>query len=55
MSTEAVSKPETKFANADFADEFLEIDCNIPLLDFKHTTLFAFTLCLYNSDTDTYS
>ena len=56
MSSESESKSaESEFHDSNFADEFLEIDYDSPLLDFKHTTLFALISCLYNSDTDSYS
>ena len=56
MSSESESKSaESEFHDANFADEFLEIDYDSPLLDLKHTTLFALISCLYNSDTDSYS
>ena len=56
MSAESESKSaESKFYDANFADEFLEIDYDSPFLDFKHTTPFALISCLYNLDTDNYS
>ena len=57
MSAESKSKSEpaeSEFHDADFADEFIEIDYDSPLLDFKRTTLFALISCLYNSYTYSY-
>ena len=49
MSAESESKSaESEFHDSNFADEFLEIDYDSPLLDFKHTTLFQIPIVIAN-------